>query len=36
VNGAAPRPVDGTVTTVGPDTRLAIAEAVPALSGAGH
>lgn len=36
LNGAAPRPVDGTVTTVGPDTRLAIAEAVPALSGAGH
>jgi hypothetical protein len=36
VNGAAPRPVDGTVTTVGPDTRLAIAEAVPALSGEGH
>ena len=36
LNGGALRPVDGTVTTVGPDTGLRIAEAVPALSGAGH
>lgn len=36
VNGGASRPVDGTVTTVGPDTALRIAEAIPALSGAGH
>ncbi|WP_457109796.1 hypothetical protein [Marmoricola sp. URHA0025 HA25] len=28
--------VDGTVTTVGPDTPLRIAEATPALSGYGH
>lgn len=36
VNGGASRPVDGTVTTVGPDTALRIAEAIPALSGASH
>jgi hypothetical protein len=36
VNGGAARPVDGSVTTVGPDTGLQIAEAVPALSGQGH
>ena len=36
VNGGALQPVDGTVTTTGPDTALRIAEAVPALSGAGH
>jgi hypothetical protein len=36
VNGAAARPVPGTVTTIGPDTPLRIAEAIPALSGAGH
>jgi hypothetical protein len=36
VNGGASQPVDGTVTTVGPDTPLRIAEAIPALSGAGH
>lgn len=36
VNGGGLQPVDGTVTTTGPDTGLRIAEAVPALSGAGH
>lgn len=36
VNGGASQPVDGTVTKVGPDTQLRIAEAIPALSGAGH
>ncbi|HEY6932845.1 MAG TPA: hypothetical protein VI452_05555 [Marmoricola sp.] len=36
VNGGPLQPVDGTVTTTGPDTPLRIAEAVPALSGAGH
>jgi hypothetical protein len=36
VKGTASQPVDGTVTTTGPDTALQIAEAVPALSGQGH
>jgi hypothetical protein len=36
VNGSAMRPVPGTVTTVGPATPLRVAEASPALSGAGH
>jgi hypothetical protein len=36
VDGSPMRPVPGTVTTVGPATPLRIAEASPALSGAGH
>jgi hypothetical protein len=36
LNGGAYQDVDGTVTTVGPDTPLRIAEATPALSGYGH
>jgi hypothetical protein len=36
VNGSPLRPVPGTVTTVGPATSLRVAEASPALSGAGH
>lgn len=33
LDGGAPRPVAGTVTTTGPATALRVAEAVPALSG---
>lgn len=33
LDGGAPRPVPGTVTTTGPTTALRVAEAVPALSG---
>jgi hypothetical protein len=36
LNGGAYQPVAGTVTTVGPDTPLTVAEATPALSGYGH
>jgi hypothetical protein len=36
VNGSPMQPVPGTVTTTGPPTPLRIAEASPALSGAGH
>jgi hypothetical protein len=36
LNGGAYQDVDGTVTTVGPETPLRIAEATPALSGYGH
>jgi hypothetical protein len=36
LDGAAYQDVDGTVTTVGPDTPLRIAEATPALTGYGH
>jgi hypothetical protein len=36
LNGGPLQDVDGTVTTVGPDTPLRIAEATPALSGYGH
>lgn len=36
LNGGPFQAVDGTVTTVGPDTPLRIAEATPALSGEGH
>jgi hypothetical protein len=36
LNGGAFQDVPGTVTTVGPDTPLRIAEATPALSGYGH
>jgi hypothetical protein len=36
VDGGPTRPVPGTVTTVGPATSLRVAEASPALSGAGH
>jgi hypothetical protein len=36
LNGGPYQDVDGTVTTVGPDTPLRIAEATPALSGYGH
>ena len=36
LNGGPLQPVNGTVTTAGPATPLRIAEASPALSGAGH
>ncbi|MGN6250896.1 MAG: hypothetical protein ACTHNS_03680 [Marmoricola sp.] len=36
VDGGPSRPVPGTAQTTGTDTALRIAEAVPALSGAGH
>lgn len=36
VNGGPVQPVPGTVTLTGPATALRIAEATPALSGAGH
>ena len=36
LNGGPFQNVDGTVTTVGPDTPLRIAEATPALTGYGH
>ena len=36
LNGGPYQDVDGTVTTVGPDSPLRIAEATPALSGYGH
>ncbi len=36
LNGGPYQDVDGTVTTVGPDTPLRVAEATPALSGHGH
>ncbi len=36
LNGGPLRPVVGTVTTAGPATPLRVAEASPALSGAGH
>ena len=36
LNGGPLRPVNGTVTTTGPATPLRIAEASPALSGAGY
>ena len=36
LNGGPLRPVSGTVTTTGPATPLRVAEASPALSGAGH
>jgi hypothetical protein len=36
VDGGPTQPVPGTAETTGPDTTLRIAEAVPALSGAGH
>jgi hypothetical protein len=36
LNGGPFQDVDGTVTTIGPDTALRIAEATPALSGDGH
>ena len=36
LNGGPLRPVNGTVTTSGPATPLRIAEASPALSGAGY
>jgi hypothetical protein len=34
LNGGGWQPVPGSVTTVGPETQLTVAEAVPALSGA--
>ena len=36
LNGGPYQDVPGTVTTVGPDTALRVAEATPALSGFGH
>lgn len=36
VDGGPMQPVPGTAQTTGPDTRLRVVEAVPALSGAGH
>jgi len=36
LNGGAYQDVPGTVTTVGPETPLRVAEATPALSGYGH
>jgi hypothetical protein len=36
LNGGPFQDVDGTVTTVGPETPLRVAEATPALSGYGH
>lgn len=36
LNGGPLQDVDGTVTTVGPDTPLRVTEATPALSGYGH
>ena len=36
LNGGPFQDVAGTVTTVGPDTPLAVAEATPLLSGYGH
>ena len=36
LNGGAYQDVPGTVTTVGPETALRVAEATPALSGYGH
>jgi len=36
LNGGPFQDVAGTVTTVGPDTSLAVVEATPALSGYGH
>jgi hypothetical protein len=36
LNGGSFQDVDGTVTTIGPETPLRVAEATPALSGYGH